>query len=80
MREIIITTDEAPEAVIGRVKNLAEEYQWPFAGDQNSGDFEALGVVGNYQFVAGNIHITITSKPFFYPWPVVETKIREFFG
>ena len=51
-----------------------------FRGDERSGNFNGHGVVGDYRIDGTQVIITITSKPFYTPWPLIESKLRSFFA
>ena len=69
-----------PAALLERAKKLAAEGDAIFQGDTSSGSFTGSGVEGNYQIDADTLTVTITDKPFFAPWALVESKIRGFFS
>ena len=52
-----------------------------FSGDERSGSFtnRARDVAGRYASGDSGIKITITKKPFIYPYSAVESRIREYF-
>lgn len=79
MREIEIELSESPAVVVARARALAADRQWPFDGTEAGGEFEAMGVAGKYVILPGRVLVTITSKPFLFPWPLVEDKVRDFF-
>ena len=56
-----------------------------FRGDQERGSFTGesfLGMIsGDYQVNPGNeIRITITEKPLFIPYSIIESEVRKYFG
>ena len=73
-----------PADVAGTVKSVEHKIKSSggrFSGDEKSGSFinRAGDVAGEYLVLKNNIKITITQKPFIYPYSIVEARIREYF-
>jgi hypothetical protein len=65
--------------LLEHAKQVAQTNNALFDGDEASGSFAGSGVKGSYEITNGVITVTITRKPFFVPWSLVETQIRGFF-
>ena len=76
----IIRANGNLDTLLAKVKKLASGNSTRFSGNSKSGSFAALGVEASYKVVNRLVHITITKKPFIYPWSLVESKIRGFFA
>jgi hypothetical protein len=66
-------------ALLNRAKQVAQESDAILHGDETTGSFAGSGVKGTYEIADGVITVTITRKPFFASWFLVETRIRELF-
>ena len=70
--------NQTPDTLYSNAKKLAGEFGARFKGNSCSGNFSGFGVEANYRVVDGFSYITITKKPFIYPWSLVENQIRGF--
>ena len=70
---------DSPEALVEKAKKVAAENNATFTGDAQAGHFSASGVEGRYTINGDIIAVTLTTKPFYAPWSVVEARVREFF-
>lgn len=70
----------SPAVLVQKAQAVAREAGASFQGDEASGRFRGSGVVGQYRIEGGQMTITITSKPFYAPWSLVESKVRSFFA
>ncbi len=52
-----------------------------FNGDENSGRISGKGFAGSYELTPGSdgtsLSITISKKPFYAPWGMIESGIRD---
>ena len=79
-RSFSISFNEEPLELIERAKSrFADNDSIDFNGDENNGTFSAFGVSGKYDIEENTITITISKKPFIYPWRVIKKKIKNFF-
>ena len=72
-------------SVLKHVESAVAENGGRFWGDAEKGNFQGSTVVGpikgEYCAVSDNeITITITDKPFFVPYEMIEAEIRKYFG
>lgn len=67
-------------ALVQKAQAVAHEAGASFQGDEASGGFRGSGVVGEYRIEGGQVTITITSKPFYASWSLVESRVRSFFA
>jgi hypothetical protein len=72
-------------SVVKHMESVITENGGRFQGDAEKGDFQGHTVAGlikgQYCTVSGNeIQITITDKPFFVPYGMIETEVRKYFG
>jgi hypothetical protein len=70
---------DSPEALVERAKKVAAESNATFTGDAQTGRFSGGGVEGSYAIKGDIIAVSIATKPFYAPWSVVESRVREFF-
>ena len=68
---------QAPDELIGKLKNSALDSGWGFEGDLKSGAFEGDGIKGAYAYDGRTLTVTIHEKPFIAPWPLIENKLRD---
>jgi hypothetical protein len=72
-------------SVLKHVESAITDNGGRFQGDPEKGDFQGRTVVGpikgQYCALAENeIKITITDKPFFVPYEMIESEIRKYFA
>lgn len=79
VRSFSVSFTEDPKQLIARARHVAAENEAVFRGDEKDGTFSGSGVEGHYVVADGEVLVTITSKPFFAPWSLVEARVREFF-
>ena len=79
MRTITIEAKRDIETIISNAREAAAANGADFDGDATSGTFSGMGVEGNYRVNGETIEITITDKPFFLTWDIVENQISSFF-
>jgi hypothetical protein len=68
----------SPEALVEKAKRAAAENNAAFRGDTQAGSFSGGGVEGSYRINGDVVAVTISKKPFYAPWSVVESYVREF--
>ena len=66
-----------PEEKFRRVQQLAKAKGVMLIGDSTKARFSGL-VTGRYSRSGSTVTVTITNKPSFIPWPVVESMLRGF--
>jgi hypothetical protein len=77
-RTISVTFTEDPSSLVARAEKEVSKYGVDFKGDTTSGSFSGKGFVGTYQIHDRVAVVTITDKPFFVSWGVVESQVRGF--
>jgi hypothetical protein len=50
-----------------------------FTGDERGGNFQASGIVGEYNIV-DKVNVTIIDKPGIIPNSMIEKEVKKFFG
>jgi len=80
MKTFTTTFSGSASDLINKAKNAAANAGAYFNGDEHGGDFSGKGVNGYYRVNGNIVEITITDKPFFAPWAMVESTIRSFFN
>ena len=70
----------SPAERISHARAEAQKAGATFNGDERSGHFNGHGVAGEYRTEGTQVVITINSKPFFAPWPMIESKLQSFFA
>ena len=78
-KSFAVTITVPVKEFLEEARSAAEEYGATFTGDSQSGQFSHDSVEGTYKVADSTAHITITKKPWYAPWSVVESKVREFF-
>ena len=66
------------QQLLEKARKIASENGVLFEGNERTGSFSGGGVEGMYK-MNGELVVTITDKPFWAPWSLVEDRIREFF-
>ncbi len=79
-RTFSVNVTEDPNTLVTRAEKVATENGAVFRGDTTSGSFSGRGVRGTYQIQGRTVTVTITDKPLFVPWGVVESMVRGFFS
>ena len=72
--------DAQPETMVSNIRETIEGVGGSFSGDHTTGQLSIMGVVGNYTINGQSATVTITEKPIFIPWSIVDEKIRDFFS
>ena len=75
---IRVNTTERPSTLVARAAGI-KKYGVDFKGDTTSGSFSGKGVKGTYSIQDRGVTVTITDKPVYIPWHVVESQVRAFF-
>ena len=78
-RSFEVKLTSSPEALVEKAKKAAAENNAAFSGDTQAGSFSGGGVEGSSRINGDVIAVTISKKPFYAPWSVVESYVREFF-
>lgn len=68
-----------PEVLFARAQSVATQRGALFEGDSTSGTFFGQGVSGSYQREGQQLVVTVSNKPLFVPWILIENRIRSFF-
>lgn len=68
-----------PERLIEQSRQSALEHQFEFVGDETAGHFSGMGIKGAYEIHGDRLVLTIHNKPFFLPWLLVESGIKDYF-
>jgi hypothetical protein len=79
MKTFTTTFSGSASEMVNKAKATASNAGADFNGDEESGTFSGKGVNGRYSVNGNSVEITITDKPFFAPWGMVEDKIKSFF-
>jgi hypothetical protein len=72
MREFTIEFNGNGSAMAENAKKVANNAGAYFNGNSETGEFSGKGVSGFYRVEGGRVTVTITDKPFFAPWGLVE--------
>ncbi len=78
-RSFSIKLTSTPNTLIEKAKKVAEENDATFSGDTTSGSFTGSGVEGSYEITGDTVTVTISKKPFYATWSIVESRVRVFF-
>ena len=66
--------------MLTRARRAAIENDADFKGNETSGSFSASGVKGVYRMEGEIVTVTVTEKPFYVPWPLVESELKRLLG
>lgn len=77
-RTFSVVSTQEPGALVERARRAASENNADFRGNEASGSFSGSGVEGVYRMDGRVVTVTITQKPFFAPWPIVESGLKRF--
>ena len=75
-----VKMSQSAEIMIEKAWAAAMEIGGTFIGDVKSGSFEGKGIVGDYVINGDIVTVTISHKPWYAPFSMVESKVREFFA
>ncbi len=80
MKKFSIKLAQDPHEVFAKFKATAEKNGVGLKGDHQLGHFSGKGIEGHYELGGDVLNITIVKKPFLFGWPMIETKVRDFFA
>ena len=66
-----------PGTLVAMARRAAIENDAVFRGNETSGNFSASGVKGVYSMEGKVVRVTIIEKPFYIPWPLVESELNR---
>ena len=66
-----------PGTLVAMARRAAIENDAVFRGNETSGNFSASGVKGVYRMDKKLVTVTITEKPFYVPWPLIESELTR---
>jgi len=67
----------SPGVVVSKVKAALQPHGVVVRGNTKSGNFNGK-ISGNFTFADSKVNVTITKKPFFFTWSLVESHINKF--
>lgn len=67
------------EEAIEKLEHLAEKYSVQFKGDKNKGFAKGKGFHITYEMQGKHCTLTVTKKPVFIPWSVIEKQLAKLF-
>lgn len=76
-RTFSLISAKDPGTLVARARRAAIENDADFRGNKRSGSFSAIGVKGVYRMEGKVVTVTITEKPFYVPWPLVESELKR---
>lgn len=76
-RTFNVVSTQNPSTLLARARRAAAENNADFRGTETSGSFSGSGVKGDYRMGGNVVTVTVTQKPFFVPWPVLESALKE---
>ena len=79
-KSFIIAFSGSPQGRVHHAQAEAHKAGALFQGDETSGRFQGNGIAGEYRIEGGMVTVTITSKPFYAPWSLIESRLRSFFA
>lgn len=72
-----VVSKQDPNTLVARARRAAAENNAEFRGNETSGSFSGSGVEGFYRMDGRIVTVTVTQKPFFAPWPVIESALKK---
>ena len=60
------------------IRKKASEKNAIVDGDNSAGTITGNGITSNYSVEGNTISITVTEKPSFIPWEIVEKKLNDY--
>jgi len=78
-KSFTIHLNDDPDALVTKAQQAAGIYNATLTGDANSGTFVGNGVEGDYEIKGQILTVTITRKPAFVPWSLVESIVKGLF-
>ncbi|MCX8049743.1 MAG: hypothetical protein N3A55_08835 [Methylohalobius sp.] len=79
-RTFQIPIKDQPEVLVSRAQQLAVSSSVHFVADKAQGRFTGRGIEGTYRFADGMLIVTVTKKPPFVTWGMVEHMLHRFFA
>jgi len=79
MKTYRIRLNSTPGELVEKASSIAKDNGFNFNGNEENGDFGAMGVEGAYRIANEEVVVTISSKPFMIPWSMVEKYVQQFF-
>ncbi len=76
-RTFSLISAKDPGTLVTRARRVAIEHGADFRGNETSGSFAASGVKGAYRMEGKALTVTITEKPFYAPWHLVESELKR---
>lgn len=73
--ELPIPVEEALE----KLQELATKYSVEFKGDKKTGYAKGRGFHISYEMEGKNCTLTVSKKPLFIPWGVIEKQLEKLF-
>jgi hypothetical protein len=72
-----IDSAQKPSTLVARAERAAIGNNAAFRGDETSGSFSGSGFKGTYGMDGKTVTVTIIQKPFYAPWPMVESELER---
>lgn len=76
--DIDVPGEESAESILPRAREAARGAGIALVGDLSSGSFRGTAE-GTYSVDGRRIRITVTRKPGFVPWGMIESSLRKVF-
>jgi hypothetical protein len=78
-RTFKIPVKQQPELLVSKAQEMALKNAVHFVADAVEGHFSGKGLEGNYRFEQDTLIVTVTKKPPFVTWAMVERLLHRFF-
>ncbi|BCX80451.1 hypothetical protein MIT9_P0024 [Methylomarinovum caldicuralii] len=75
-----IPLKEHPEILLNKAARMARENAVHFVADQVEGHFAGKGLEGSYRFEGDMLVVSVSRKPPFVTWGMVEKMLKQFFA
>jgi hypothetical protein len=76
-RTFSMVSAQDPGALLTRARRVATNNNATFSGNETAGSFSGSGFKGLYKMNGKSVTVTITQKPFYAPWPLVESELEK---
>ncbi len=78
-RTFKISVKQPPELLLSKAQEMALKNAVNFVADAAEGRFSGRGLEGNYRFEQDTLIVTVTKKPPFVTWAMVEKMLHRLF-
>lgn len=78
-KSFTVKLNRDPNELLALARHKASAKGFQFDGDENTGRFQGAGFRAIYHIRGDLLSITVLQKPFFVPWPLIQSSIFSHF-